>query len=277
MVRASPGSNRGVSRSRSHRRIARLTPGPHSLLLASLATAARRFRDGIFPALNRGNRVACPVCDGRFRHFIPGGVVRRANARCPACGSLERHRLLWLYLGRRTDLFTVNRRVLHVAPEPPLARRLSSLANLDYVSIDLESPRAMMKMDATRLAFPDRWFDLILCFHVLEHIPDDRAAMREFLRVLNPGGRAILQSPFDPARAETYEDSSVTSPEARERAFGQRDHVRIYGRDYVARLRGAGFAVEECSLARELPEEETARFGVLADETLTVCRRLTTA
>jgi len=233
---------------------------------------ARDARDRAFGTFYRGDRVECPVCGGRFRAFLPFGLVRRENARCPACGSLERHRLLWLYVERHTDLLHTPRRLLHVAPEPLLARRFQSLPHLDYVSIDLDSPRAMVRMDATRLGFRARDFDVVLCFHVLEHIEDDRAAMREFLRILKPDGWAILQSPFDPARERTYEDATIVSPAARERAFGQRDHVRIYGLDYEARLAEAGFAVESRDFASELTPSEVARFGLLRDESLTLCR-----
>lgn len=241
---------------------------PYSLE-ETLRNAYRRAQG----ALYRGDRVQCPCCGGRFRAFLPFGLVRRENAKCPGCGSLERHRLLWLYLERRTEVLRAPLRLLHVAPEPLLSRKLSSLANLDYLSIDLESPRAMALMDATRLGLGDRSFDVVLCLHVLEHIPDDRAAMRELLRVLKPGAWSILQSPFEAERRETFEDWSVTSPRERERVFGQRDHVRIYGRDYVERLRAAGFEVEESGFARELSPEDAERFGVLRDEALIICRR----
>jgi SAM-dependent methyltransferase len=199
--------------------------------------------------------------------------VRRANALCPGCGALERHRLLWLYLERKSDVLTAALRLLHVAPEPWLSQRLRRLPRVEHVSIDLESRQVMAVMDATRLALRDGCFDVVLCLHVLEHIPDDRVAMRELRRVLKPGGWGILQSPFDPERAETFEDGTVTSPRERERVFGQKDHVRIYGRDYVVRLRTAGFEVEECELARELSPEDAERYGILRDETLMVCRR----
>ena len=221
----------------------------------------------------RGDRVACPICGGRFRTFLPFGVVRRENAQCPACGALERHRLLWMWLERRTDLFRAPHTLLHVAPEALLARRLAETPGLRYVSADLESPRARLRADATRLPFRDGSFDVILGLHVLEHVPDDAAAMRELRRVLAPGGWAVLQSPVDIARAATFEDWSVTDPAARERVFGQRDHVRIYGADYEDRLRAAGFAVEASAFAGELPEEEARRFGIDRDETLTIGRR----
>lgn len=246
---------------------------PRFLVPALLEDAFRRAYRRARGVFHRGDRVECPCCGGRFRAFLPFGVIRRANALCPGCGALERHRLLWLYLERSTGVLTEPLRLLHLAPEPWLSSQLRRLPGLDYTSIDLESRQVMASMDATRLAFRDRCFDVVLCLHVLEHIPDDLAAMRELLRVLKPGGWGILQSPFDAERPETFEDWTVTSPRDRERIFGQRDHVRIYGRDYVARLRSAGFEVEESTFARELPAQDAERYGVLRDETLTICRR----
>ena len=195
--------------------------------------------------------------------------LRRPDAQCPRCGALERHRLLWLYLERATGLARGGLTVLHVAPEPVLSERLASIPGLRVVTIDLESPLARVRADLTRLPFRDRVFDVALCLHVLEHVLDDRAAMRELLRVLAPGGFGILQSPFDPARERTFEDASVTTPAERERVFGQRDHVRIYGRDYTARLREAGFEVEEIDYGRSLRPDEIRRFGLDAAETIT--------
>lgn len=252
-----------------------MTPGRalRSLLPGPMREAARRAYYAAMVFALRGEGVVCPCCGGRFRRFLPFGLVRRENALCPACGALERHRLLWLYLERRLAGPTAPLRVLHVAPEPWLAAKLAARPGLSCVSVDLESPLAMTRMDLTRLAFRDGAFDVILCLHVLEHVPDDRAAMAELRRALAPGGWAILQSPVDAARAETYEDASITSPVARERAFGQRDHVRIYGRDYNGRLRAAGFAVEDLDFAGGLPPGEARRYALRPDETLTVCTR----
>lgn len=148
----------------------------------------------------RGDRYTCPICNGRFRKFLPYGVNPRPNAQCPGCGSLERHRLLWLYLKEMTDLFTRNLRVLDVAPLPVLQAKYVKLPNLDYLSVDIASPIAMVRMDITAIGCPRGQFDCILCYHVLEHVPDDRKALQELFRVLKPGGWAILQSPIDATR-----------------------------------------------------------------------------
>lgn len=233
---------------------------------------ARRFVWSVVALAMRGDRVECPCCGGRWRGFLPGGHERRPGARCPGCGALERHRLVWHWLSHETDLLAARRRVLVVAPEAFLQDALRARAALDYLSIDLESPLAMRHMDLTRLELPDASFDAVFCNHVLEHIPDDRAAMRELRRVLAPGGWAVLQTPLDPAREHTYEDAALTTPEARLRAFGQTDHVRIYGRDLYDRLRECGWAIERRAYARALGEPAARRFGFDLDEELIVGR-----
>ncbi|MEK7537597.1 MAG: class I SAM-dependent methyltransferase, partial [Patescibacteria group bacterium] len=218
----------------------------------------------------RGDRFECPCCGGYFRSLLPAGVVRRPNACCPRCGSLERHRLIWLYVQRRTDLLTKSHRVLMVAPEETLQRKLRGRPNLEFLSIDLESPLAMRRMDITRLELPDASYDVIFCNHVFEHIPEDRAAMRELRRVLKPGGWAILQTPVDRARATTDEDPAIVDPSERLRRFGQADHVRRYGRDFFNRLRQAGWAVERNSFVHELRPEEIASYALWPDEELII-------
>jgi SAM-dependent methyltransferase len=208
----------------------------------------------------------CPCCDSYSQSFLPFGVIPRPNAMCPVCHSLERHRVLWLYLQDKTNLFRDKLHVLHFAPEEAFRRAIARLPNLQYVTADIEPGKAMLEIDITRIPFEDCTFDVILCNHVLEHVPEDRKAMSELYRVLSASGWAILQSPVDPTRDRTFEDPSITSPQDRERLFGQHDHVRVYGRDYKARLESAGFTVTvddysqklgaariiQCALGRDL-------------------------
>lgn len=220
----------------------------------------------------RGDRVECPVCGGHFRWLLPYGHVRvRRNALCPSCLALERHRLLWLYLQARTDFFEAARRVLHVAPERCFRERFRVVHGAGYVTADLESPLASLRADVQDLPLPDDSFDVVICNHVLEHVEDDLRAMGELRRVLAPGGWAILQSPIDWERATTYEDPRVTTPSDRERAFGQRDHVRSYGRDYGQRLALAGFSVSEDDFAQTLPSTLAERYAVSTDEIVFRC------
>ena len=174
----------------------------------------------------------CPVCGARRRRFLPYGYVApRADALCPSCLSLERHRLLWLYLTRETDLLRRPQRILHIAPEVCLMKRLRHRA-ADYTTADLESPLAELHFDVLQIPLPDASYDVLICNHLLEHVADDRRALGEFYRILRPGGWGILLSPVDRSRAATFEDDSITDPAERTRIFGQYDHRRIYGRDY---------------------------------------------
>lgn len=243
------------------RRLARGLTGPGARRLAARGRLA----------LERGTARACPCCGGSFRRFLPFGVVPRPDARCPSCGSLERHRLVWLFLSRRRKLLEGARRLLHVAPEAVLAARLREVPGLRTVSADL-ARAADLRLDVTALPFPDASFGAVLCNHVLEHVADDRGALRELRRVLRPGGWALLQVPLDPQRAETLEDDGTLDPQERTRRFGQPDHVRVYGRDYAHRLREAGFAVSEHHLAAELGPAESRRRGLDPAELLHLCR-----
>lgn len=222
-----------------------------------------------------GHRFTCPICNGHFSKFLPFGAsaVRRSNARCPSCESLERHRLLWLYLRDKTNFFLGNLKVLHIAPHYYLQERFKKLKNLDYISADISSPMAMIKIDITDITLPDNQFDCIICYHVLEHIHDDGKAMRELFRVLKPGGWAILQSPVDPSRDKTFEDSNVISPEEREDSFWQKDHVRIYGLDYKDRLEKAGFTVKCDNYVGDLGESIIKKCGLLKFEIIYFCTK----
>lgn len=221
----------------------------------------------VMALMYKGNSVECTVCHSTFRRFLPYGRQSRPNALCPNCLALERHRLIWLYLERKTDFFTRKAKMLHVAPELCYIPRFEALPNLEYITADIESPLARVKMDIHQIPFDANTFDVIFCNHVLEHVDDDLLAMREMLRVLKPGGWAILQVPFFyPLREKTYEDKTITSKKERERAFGQDDHVRMFGLDYADRLRSAGFEVTEERFVMDLPPSEVARYALPAEE-----------
>lgn len=211
----------------------------------------------LMAVIYRGNKVACPVCGGHFRKFLPYGYNQsRENALCPRCFSLERHRLLWIFLKRDTDFFTRNQKVLHVAPEQCFHKRFRALKNLTYVTADLESPLADVKLDVQHMPFADNEFDVVICNHVLEHVPDDRLALREIFRVLKSEGYAILQVPVVFSMESTYEDPSITDPAERLKHFKQRDHYRIYGGDFIKRVTEAGFELRSENFMDHLPLEE---------------------
>lgn len=230
----------------------------------------------------KGQQVVCPLCASSFSTFAPFGAPPRPNACCPACASLERHRLVWLYLISKTSLLNPGQalKLLHFAPERALFDCLSKLGHLVYFPCDIDptlyrypSPVKVWPVDIVDIPFENNTFDVLLCNHVLEHIPDDARAMSELHRVLKPGAWAILQVPIDTNRATTYEDFSITSPMERERAFGQNDHVRIYGRDYPDRLRQAGFSVQEYDFAQTFSKEDQHRYGLLENEALFLCTK----
>ncbi len=218
--------------------------------------------------------LVCPCCGGRFTTFAPAGGKRKLpNRKCPQCGSLERHRALWLFMAARTDLLTAGLRVLHFAPMASLRDPLAAMPNLHYITADLDPRKADVAMDITDILFRDGAFDAVLCIHVLEHIDDDRRAMREIHRVLKPGGWAIVHSPVDANRYETLEDPAVTSPEERERLFGQSDHVRAYGRDFYDRLSEAGFDVTVDDYLRQLGPAMAERHRLRNETVFPMCRK----
>ena len=228
-----------------------------------------------------GLRYKCPFCRGYFRKFLPCGekhsvlkdanVVgagHRFNCRCPRCGSRDKERLLYLYLVNETSVFDEHVRLLHIAPEKNLRKKLKKNRNLDYLTADINREDVMVKMDITDIQYGENSFDAIICCHVLEHVSDDRKAMSELYRTLKPGGWAILQVPISLSLSNTFEDASITTPEGREKAFGQADHVRLHARDYKDRLEQVGFAVEEFkwTTSNKYYGGSTNRYGLNEDE-----------
>lgn len=222
-----------------------------------------------------GNSIECPVCGKHYRKLLPyGRRPPRPNALCPNCLSLERHRLMWLYLKEKTSFFTENLKVLHIAPELCFIKRFDKMDNLDYITADLESPLAKVKMDIHDIPFDKNTFDVAFCNHVMEHVDDDIQAMREIFRILKPGGWAIIQIPFiGKARDVTFEDPSITDHVEREKAYGQSDHVRLYGRDYPDRLRKAGFTVMEDDYVKKLHAETVQRHALPPEEIIYFCQK----
>ncbi len=221
----------------------------------------RRIRNTACAAFFYGTGRFCPVCGKSSRRFRRYGRVLREDAQCVRCDALERHRFLWLFLSQKTDLFDgKSKTVLHVAPEPCFEARFKDRLGARYLTADLFNPRAMVKMDITDIHYPDESFDVVYCSHVLEHVLDDRQAMREFARVLKTDGWAILLVPI--TSDTTFEDSSVVEPQDRLRVFGQEDHVRKYGPDYVDRLRDAGFRVATTNVEDMVQTEEAKSMGL---------------
>jgi SAM-dependent methyltransferase len=219
----------------------------------------------------RGKGFVDPINGKSYRKFLPYGRLHsRKNALSPATLSLERHRLMWLFLQQKTHFFTDRLKVLHIAPEYCFISLFKKCPNLDYLTGDLDSPLADIHLDINQLPFEDNHFDVIFCNHVLEHIPDDVHAMRELCRVLRPGGWAILQVPMRLGAAHTEEDITLTDPKERERRFLQDDHFRLYGLDYKDRLEKAGFQVHIDKMVDEMPATTRDSFALMPGEWLYV-------
>ena len=205
----------------------------------------------------RGDQTSCNVCGNKFRRFLPYGRLRaRSNALCPGCLSLERHRLINLYLSDYTDFYKSQLSVLHIAPERCFLKVFRAQHLNGYVTADLDSPWADVQVDIHQMPFEDNRFDVVICNHVLEHVQDDLKALGEILRVLKKGGYAILQVPFfAPIPEKTFEDSAIIDTREREKVFGQSDHIRRYGKDYASRIESVGFKVIQENFAFELTSE----------------------
>lgn len=222
--------------------------------------------------LGRGRE--CPICGARRRKFLPYGyVTSREDALCPRCLSLERHRLIWLWLERHSDLFAAHPHILHIAPEVSLMRHFKRHykgCKERYTTADLESPLADMHFDVQHIPMEARSIDVVICNHLLEHVVNDRLALSELYRILKPGGWGIMLVPEDRSRATTFEDDTITDAKERTRLFGQYDHRRVYGRDYDLRLAEAGFVVERIAVAELLSPEERIRHAVGNDDLVVV-------
>ncbi|MFT4683177.1 MAG: hypothetical protein ACJAU0_001804 [Flavobacteriales bacterium] len=222
----------------------------------------------------RGNKIEDPINGITYRKILPYGRVHpRENALAPDSMSLERHRLIWLYLKEKTTFFTDKQKFLHMAPEYCFLRLFKKLENIDYVTGDLVSPWAEHHFDAHAIPFEDNSFDIVMANHLLEHVEDDAQVMREFYRVMKPGGWGIFQVPVDYTNPKTEEDKNVTDPAERERLYWQRDHLRLFGMDYGDRLRAAGFEVTEDRYVAEIGEALQERYALMADEILYFCRK----
>lgn len=227
------------------------------------------------PLLYKGNKVTCPVCERNFSKFLSYGsdVAHRENVLCPYDLTLERHRLMWLYLKNESDFFTANLDVLHIAPEQCFYHRFRAQKNIKYLTGDLVSPLADMHFDLHQIPLEDNRFDVVFCNHVLEHVDDAMQCMKELFRVMKVGGWAIMQVPQDFSRETTYEDKSITSPEEREKHFWQKDHVRLFGKDYPEWLKEAGFEVQEFNPNTEFSVEFIERNRLMKSEILYIARK----
>ena len=232
-------------------------------LLYALPVSARR-------RIFAGEAHFCPICDSHVRKFL--NLHRAYHLYCPVCRSLQRFRFVWLFLAsQHMQMGQKPERMLHIAPETALTARFLQVPDLDYLSADLYSPAAMVKMDVSSIQYPDASFDIIYCSHVLEHVPDDRQALKEFYRVLRPQGRLVLLVPI--LSPITIEDPSITSPEERERVYGQHDHVRSYGPDIEERVWQAGFETHIYTTSNLANPEQAECMALGYEEVIYYCQK----
>ena len=228
----------------------------------------------IFSLFMRGNQFEDPINGYTYRKLLPYGRLRpRENALAPDSISLERHRLIWLYLKEKTNFFSDNLKFLHIAPEYCFIKLFKNQKNLDYTTADLNSPWADVKMDVHDIPFEDNSFDVIMCNHVLEHVQDDRKVMKEFYRVIKKGGWGIFQVPIDTNQEKTFDDPSITDPKEREKHYWQDDHVRLYGLDYGNILSEAGFEVVEDDYINTLDPKLVERYALPKGEIIYFCKK----
>lgn len=228
-------------------------------LAAAWLEDRRQFRGGRLPR-------TCPICGYRGM-FVSVGHPGRWDARCLNCGSRERHRLLHLWIVENGGDKLAGKRILHFAPEKAFIRRMKG--NPLYETADLMQAGVTHRLDITDTKLPDATYDVVMANHVLEHIPDDRAAMRELFRVLKPGGVALLTTPINATRQTTYENPAITAHSARWAHFSAHDHVRYYGLDFADRLTETGFQVETFRVS---PGEEV-KYALLRDEWIYIARK----
>jgi SAM-dependent methyltransferase len=233
----------------------------------------------------QGKGFLCPFCETEFntffefgfdneairRHNIVGAGINK-NGTCPSCRSNDRERHVFLYLQKyHSSLFVDQYKLLHIAPEKNLWELFIKKKNIEYTAAGFDMQLASVKMDITKIPQKNDYYDVIICNHVLEHIIDDKSAMLELFRVLKKGGFAILQVPISFDNRDTIEDKSVIDPNERREIFGQSDHVRIYGRDYLARLKDIGFMVETFEAKEEFNQNDLVKYSLIQNEKIFVC------
>ncbi|EOO23858.1 glycosyltransferase [Bacillus cereus VD133] len=228
----------------------------------------------------------CQYCNQEFKSFSPWPahydfpkytfeMWNKDTGICPVCYSMDRERLYRTYIETETDLLSSEYTMLHIAPEAKLRRWLNEHKNITYVCGDLEPKDSLMEeIDVTKLTYENNAFDVILCSHVLEHVPDDEKAMRELCRVLKPGGWGIIQVPIVTNVECIIEDKSVVTPQLRKLVFGQEDHVRIYNQSgFIQRLTNAGFKVELYNVAEKSGMGSARKLGLSETDILYIVRK----
>ena len=238
--------------------------------LIKISLMLKPFFDLIF----KGDRFVDPINNKSYSYFFPYGYNKlRKNALSPGTLSLERHRLLWIFLEKETDFFNTENKILHIAPEQCFYKSFKK--NFEsYTTCDLNSPIAEIKADVCNLPFDENEFDFVLCNHVLEHVYDDEKAMKEIYRVLKHEGKAILQVPVDNALEKTIDGRDISDQNLRNKLFGQYDHLRLYGNDYYDKLIKVGFKVEKIDQTQKMDKSLIRKYGLIKGEVIPFCNKV---
>jgi SAM-dependent methyltransferase len=228
----------------------------------------------LFAFCYKGSGVTCPICERDFKRFIPLNPDKEhTNHICPRCGSAQRQRLLWLYLTAECRILSDSIYFLHFSPRPCLVNKLKTVPGLTYITSDPHEKSMDRQFDLTNVKDESEIFDLIVCYHILEHIPDDRKAMQEVYRLLKPAGIALFQVPY--WEDDTYEDPDIQTPDDRRKAFGQQDHVRVYGfQDFINRLSQTGFQVIPVKYGEKLGTQTCNKYVLDEKEVIFSCRKM---
>lgn len=244
--------------------------------LGPLFPIANKLRLIFLKIKYRGNSVLCPCCKSSFREFAPFGDSRRKNAWCPNCQGLERHRLLWMYFEKKTNLYQRPLKVLHVAPEDIFFNHFKKQQNIDYYPVDIYPnlyPNGTKYFDLLNPGADVEKYDVIICNHVFQYIEEDKRAMANIYKLMKPGGWGIMQVPINGKNPVTYEDASITDPLERLKAFGLKEHVRYYGLDYADRLRDAGFKVNVDDYTKEFSDKDNYKYGFWKGDAVYYCTK----
>ena len=210
--------------------------------------------------LYKGKEKGCNVCHKSFKQFI---TLPSQDQKCPYCGSIDRNRRVWHVLEK--DHLHQKKKILHFSPSRPIYRALKK-SEAHYTSTDFEGEfLADKQLDITRISEANQSFDLIICYHVLEHITEDKKALAELYRILKNDGQCLVQTPFK--KGELYEDFSITTRHERLQHFGQEDHVRIYSAEALKqRAEAVGFLVAQS----DFKEETDNYYGFKEEETILI-------
>lgn len=265
------------------RRFYRVIRSPYRVVKSSY----RAINDNLVKKRNAtaGSLKQCNICGHNVGKFLPAGIEEevfkhhhiigggyRESCTCPYCGAGDRQRWLYYVLQKKIDLFNASGKILHLAPEKSIQKYIRQNKQIDYYTGDIRPGRAMYVIDITDIQYKDNTFDYAISNHIMEHISDEEKAVSEIKRVLKPSGKWIFSFPVC-TDMKTYEDKTITSPEQRLKAYGQKDHVRLYGYDFAERYERYGLKLQIYSPKNELDDDEINKFGFIKDDIIIVATK----